>query len=55
MGLNTDSWQSISSGTSSETCMGQWKLWSTVLSDLRKTFAEIAVGFNITLSVCQLD
>lgn len=34
--------------------MGQWKLWSTVLTDLRKVFSEIASGFNITSACASL-
>ncbi|CZR51756.1 uncharacterized protein PAC_01633 [Phialocephala subalpina] len=53
-GLNAGAWRSLSRGTFSEKSIGQWELWSSVLSDLRKVFGEIATGFNITSSCASL-
>ncbi|KAF8859462.1 hypothetical protein BDZ45DRAFT_356792 [Acephala macrosclerotiorum] len=53
-GLNADAWRSLSRGTFSEKSKGQWELWSSVLSDLRKVFGEIAPRFNITSSCASL-
>ncbi|KAI8955664.1 hypothetical protein F4801DRAFT_528531 [Xylaria longipes] len=53
-GLNEGAWCSISGDVLNEGGKGQWSLWSTVLSDLRRTFAEISVRFNITSACASL-
>ncbi|KAK8241966.1 hypothetical protein HDK77DRAFT_270218 [Phyllosticta capitalensis] len=53
-GISDYAWRSISRGTFSETSGGQWKLWSSVLSDLRKSFSEVSVRFNITSACASL-
>lgn len=53
-GLNPDAWRAISRGTFGEESIGQWKLWSSVLTDLRKIFSEIASGFNVTSACASL-
>ncbi|KAI1130690.1 hypothetical protein F5Y10DRAFT_106976 [Nemania abortiva] len=54
LGFNETAWCSVSGDALSERGKGQWTLWSTVLSDLRRTFAEISIRFNITSACASL-
>ncbi|KAK8249067.1 hypothetical protein IWZ00DRAFT_316077 [Phyllosticta capitalensis] len=55
VGINPDAWRSISKGTFSENSTGQWTLWSNVLSDIQKSFGEIAPSFNISSACASLS
>lgn len=47
-GINEEAWKAISGKVASKKGLLQWGLWSNVLQDLGRTFAEIAPKFNIS-------